>query len=82
MFEDDLAGLAGQLDKARYVRYDAYRQHALAWFGGQRGLAYTLEGEGVADWNIGEFAENDAGFGEVVENVEEHLHTGEYLELS
>jgi hypothetical protein len=79
MFEDDLAG---RLDKARYVRYDAYRQHVLAWFGGQRGHAYTLDGEQVADWNIGDFAENDAGFGEVVENFEEHLHTGEYLELS
>ena len=82
MFEDDLAGLAGQLDKARYVRYDAYRQRVLAWFGGPRAHAYTLDGEEVAEWDIGDSAESDAGFGEVVEAFEEHLHTGGYRELS
>ena len=74
--------LAEQLDGARYVRFDAVRGFVLAWFGGHGCHAYSAEdGQEVAFWNIGDFAQNEADFEEVREDFEEHLQSGEYLEL-
>jgi hypothetical protein len=73
--------LGEQLDGARYVRFDAHHDTVLVWFGGHGCHAYTLDGQEIAHWNIGSYEENAATFEEVRENFEEHIESGEYLNL-
>jgi hypothetical protein len=73
--------LARQLDGARYVRVDEERGAVLAWFGGHRCRAYTPEGTEFAYWDVGDFAHNAPSLEEVQENFDEHIRTGEYVEL-
>jgi hypothetical protein len=73
--------LGEQLDGARFVRFDKTNDTVLAWFGGHGCHAYTLDGQEIAYWNIGDFAANSAGFEEVRTNFQGHIESGEYLTL-
>lgn len=53
----------------------------MAWFGGHAIHAYTLTGEEVAVWNVGDFS-NDHAQPEVIhESMLSNIKSGEYLTL-
>ena len=73
--------LVAVLDEAQYVRHDEERGLLLVWSGAHSCSAYNQHGQEVTHWNIGDFAENSAGFEEVRENFEALIASGEYLEF-
>ncbi len=73
--------LGEQLDGARFVRFDPANDNVLVWFGTHGCHAFTLDGQEIAFWNIGDFAANSEGFEEVRANFQEHIDSGEYLTL-
>jgi hypothetical protein len=73
--------LVAVLDEAQYVRHDEERGLLLVWSGAHSCSAYNQHGQEVTHWNMGDFAENSAGFEEVRENFEALIASGEYLEF-
>lgn len=71
--------LAEQLDGARIIKQDALRGYVLAWFGGHGIHVYDELGRDVAFWNVGSFAQDDADPQEIIDDMNEEVESGDYL---
>jgi hypothetical protein len=68
--------LAAVLDGARHVTYDP-NGFVLAWFGGHGLHVYDLLGEEVDYRSVGDFADHEADYREVVDAARAYLSEGE-----
>ncbi len=69
--------LHNALEGARMVKSDYDRGLWLAWFGGHGIHAYNEQGQEVAYWNTGSFAQDNASLEAVEESMDLHI-SGEY----
>jgi len=70
--------LGEQLDRARWVRYDAERGLLLVWKGGHGVHVFNMEGTEVSFWSVGNFALSDADEDTVWASIEHRMIAGDY----
>jgi|MudIll2142460700_1097286.scaffolds.fasta_scaffold00003_53 hypothetical protein len=70
--------LGEQLDRARWVRYDAERDLLLVWKGGHGIHVLNMEGVEVSFWSTGNFQLSDADEDVVWASMEQRMLAGDY----
>lgn len=73
MLEQSLSG-------ARMVGEDRNHGYMMAWFGGHGIHAYSLDGEEVAFWNVGDFERMEAEAEDVEKNMKAQIVSGQYMD--
>ena len=68
-----------QFSHIKWSEYDSTNELLIAWHGGHGIHAYDSEGNEVAFWNVGSFAENSLTLEEAQETISESIETQDYL---